>query len=395
MKTSALLLMMLAGCGRLVGGRCDEGWSPRGIACDAGTSRDVTTSVDRASTDDVAPRDASVDLGADTPATDVPPLSDVRPVTDATPLPDVALAPDVGVDAGRVCTPPERTCDGRCVDFTADPLHCGACGRPCPAGAFCVGGACNTVCGEGRIRCPDGCVDPQTDPQNCGTCGVVCPSGLCNGGRCRDERVGHLVLIGHDLAATRPDQTRLVGNAAFLTLSLAPRVVLFTPWSEPASVDAVEAAIRSVAGPRAVMLQRITAVEELEAALSIDRSDVVFVPHQVGAAPGQIASVARRVSARVVAFARAGGAFVVLDGGTGDSATWPFAERTALLNVAGTEDVTGAETELVNAADALAVGVSGAWRAERRSVGFTGTDGRAWVVRARGLPLALHEVVRR
>lgn len=395
MRAAALLLLALTGCGRLVGGRCDEGWAPRGIACDAGTSRDVTLAVDRAATTDVSARDAAADPGDAALVRDVLPVRDVPPVSDVSLVSDVSPVSDVGVDAGRVCTPPERTCDGRCVDFTADPLHCGACGRPCPAGVFCVGGACNTVCGEGRIRCPDGCVDPQTDPQNCGTCGVVCPSGLCNGGRCRDERVGHLVLIGHDLAATRPDQTRLVGNAAFLTLSLAPRVVLFTPWSEPASVDAVEAAIRSVAGPRTVQLQRITAVEDLEAALSIDRSDVVFVPHQVGAAPGQIASVARRVSARVVAFARAGGAFVVLDGGTGDSATWPFAERTALLTVAGTEDVTTAETELVNPADALAVGVSGAWRAERRSVGFTGTDGRAWVVRARGLPLALHEVVRR
>ena len=78
MKNPVLLLVMLAGCGRLVGGRCDEAWSPRGIACDAGTSRDVTATIDRASTDDVPTRDATADLGADAPADDVPPLSDFR-----------------------------------------------------------------------------------------------------------------------------------------------------------------------------------------------------------------------------------------------------------------------------------------------------------------------------
>ncbi|HUB07859.1 MAG TPA: hypothetical protein VMB50_12685, partial [Myxococcales bacterium] len=33
-------------------------------------------------------------------------------------------------------------CGGQCVDFTSDPLNCGACQSPCPASATCQGGAC-------------------------------------------------------------------------------------------------------------------------------------------------------------------------------------------------------------------------------------------------------------
>jgi hypothetical protein len=33
-------------------------------------------------------------------------------------------------------------CSGACVDPLRDDRHCGGCDRPCPAGAWCVDGAC-------------------------------------------------------------------------------------------------------------------------------------------------------------------------------------------------------------------------------------------------------------
>lgn len=415
-----LLLTALAGCGRLVGGRCDDGWTPSPGACDAGSLQDsaidaradvptdagedvITLDAGDATTADVAfdvafdAGDARVDASLDATTEDAP--GDASPGdarADAT-TDDAradATADDARADAGRPCTPPERTCDGRCVDFTADPMNCGGCGQPCVAGAFCVGGACSVVCGDGRIRCDGACVDPQSDPLNCGGCGVVCPTGLCNGGVCRDGRVGHLVLIGHDLAATRPDQSRLVGNAAFLASASATRAVIYTEFAEADALRNLEDAVRAVAGPRTATIDRAGDVDALEAALSVDRADAVFIAHQANASPAQVELVARRVSARVVAFTRAGGAFIVLDGG-GSSATWSFAERTALLPVSGTRDVTGQPTTLTNGADALAIGVASAWRAERRSAVFTGTLGVGVVVRAQGEPLALHLVVTR
>lgn len=377
-----IMALALCGCGRILGGGCDEGWVPRAGACDAGSLADVS-SVD-AITD--AQTDAVTDAQTDA-------MTDAQ--TDAMDVPTDAVGADVVApqDGTRPCTPPERTCDGRCVDLGANPEHCGACGVACGAGRFCVGGVCGALCAAPRILCAGACVDPESDPEHCGGCGIVCPTGLCNGGRCRDERAGHLVLIGHDFEATRPDQGRLVGNAVFLTAASSPRVALFTAWARAQSVDAIEAAVRTVAGPRVVRATRVSTGEALESVLSVDSADVVLIPHQVSATDTQVAELARRVSTRVVAFARAGGVVVVLDGEGTSAGTWPFAERTALIPVSGHRGVTGSATELVNGADALAIGLSSAYRAERSSVAFTGTDGRGVVVRADGFPLAIHQVV--
>lgn len=388
-------LLALCGCGRILGGGCDEGWVPRPGACDAGAAADVTTTdtVDAGAahdaldvlTDDVP--DARADAASDVSPMDVP--ADVAPADVLADVTDVSAPQDVA----RPCTPPEHPCNGVCVDLTADPMNCGACGVTCGAGRYCVGGTCGVLCAPPRILCAGACVDPESDPEHCGRCGNVCPTGLCNGGRCRDERAGHLVLIGHDLEATRPDQGRLVGNAVFLTAASSPRLVLFTAWARAQSVDTVEAAVRTVAGPRLVRATRVSTGEALESVLSVDSADVVLIPHQVSATDAQVTELARRVSNRMVAFARAGGVVVVLDGEGSNGGTWPFAERTALIAVSGHRGVTGSATELVNGADAIAIGLSSAYRAERSSVGFTGTDGRGVVVRCDGLPLAIHEVV--
>lgn len=50
---------------------------------------------------------------------------------------------DAAVDAGTAPRCELTTCDGRCVDPSRDPAHCGACGRACGAGVDCLRGVCS------------------------------------------------------------------------------------------------------------------------------------------------------------------------------------------------------------------------------------------------------------
>ena len=90
-------------------------------------------------------------------------------------------------------------CDGTCADLRFDDSNCGACGAACADGGRCVDRGCLPVdcpaagrgagCaiasdgGSSHGLCCDGkCVDFSSDPLNCGGCGVDCASGICDGG---------------------------------------------------------------------------------------------------------------------------------------------------------------------------------------------------------------------
>lgn len=391
MKRCTLLLATLAalaGCGPLLGGRCSEGWSVSPGACDAGAGRDAA------------------DLGATTDLPDGAPGADGAhgdgALTDtdaALTEADAAHADGALADAALTdgasgsCTPPQTLCGSACVDTASSASHCGECGRACGTGVFCASGACSATCGAPLLLCAGVCVDPQTDAQNCGGCGVVCSTGICNAGRCRDARAGHLVLIGHDYETTRPDQDRVVGNAVFLSASSAPRVATCAVGARASSVTNVRGAVRGVAGLREWREVVVAAPEDLPAVFSVDTTDVVLIHHQPAATAAAIDALALRITGPAVGFLRAGGVVVVLDGEGASRGTWPLAAATGLLAVTGHSPVTGGAAEVVSGADALAIGLPVAYRAERGSVGFLGTDGSGVVIRAGGLPLVLHRVV--
>ncbi|MFO0609192.1 MAG: hypothetical protein U0324_38870 [Polyangiales bacterium] len=65
------------------------------------------------------------------------------------------------------------------VNTQSDVRNCSACGRACPAGQVCSGGACRAsgCAGAGETSCDGSCFNLQTDLANCGSCGHACPAG--------------------------------------------------------------------------------------------------------------------------------------------------------------------------------------------------------------------------
>ncbi len=79
-------------------------------------------------------------------------------------------------------------CAGVCVDVSADPANCGACGYPCAADTVCNLGVCGLSCVAGLTPCDQECVDTTSDLDHCGGCNVACdlPGAFtaCVGGTC-------------------------------------------------------------------------------------------------------------------------------------------------------------------------------------------------------------------
>lgn len=98
--------------------------------------------------------------------------------------------------------------DGRCnpctfcgdlcaVDHRTDPLHCGCCDNPVPAGGACDDG--KPTCPAGQVVCGGACVDLASDPAHCGACDSPVGAGLdCVGGQpgCLDDDFGDYELCG-------------------------------------------------------------------------------------------------------------------------------------------------------------------------------------------------------
>lgn len=97
----------------------------------------------------------------------------------------LALAAACGGEEEASCGAGTTECDGRCVDTSLDPAHCGACGQRCEAGASCVDGTCVAACPGELVDCDGACRDTATDPLHCGGCDAPCGAGeLCAGGSC-------------------------------------------------------------------------------------------------------------------------------------------------------------------------------------------------------------------
>lgn len=138
-----VVLALLSGCALKVPDRRDGGARDADVVTDrddlgAEVSPDVLDVVDAPDVLDVGEGDRGGDV------TDVDDLARGEASVDA----------DVIEDAGPRCDAGQTLCDGRCVDTSSDPAHCGGCGMACVA----PGGG-SVVCGDGGAcvpRCPSG-----------------------------------------------------------------------------------------------------------------------------------------------------------------------------------------------------------------------------------------------
>lgn len=90
-----------------------------------------------------------------------------------------------GVKDGTGCGPSfvGKCCGGQCI--TGGQVCCN--GKVCAAGQVCCNGNC---CARGEVCCNGRCVNPASfqgnDANNCGACGKTCPAGFfCLAGSCR------------------------------------------------------------------------------------------------------------------------------------------------------------------------------------------------------------------
>ena len=102
------------------------------------------------------------------------------------------------VDAGKPCTDGKSCCGNLCLDTTADPLNCGACGTTCSTvngTPKCAASACTWTCASGFGHCDPGNTGCETNLRTtltrCGSCARNCTTSVqhangitCNAGSC-------------------------------------------------------------------------------------------------------------------------------------------------------------------------------------------------------------------
>lgn len=196
------------------------------------------------------------------------------------------------------------------------------------------------TCMQPEILCGNVCIDPTNDPNNCGSCGKVCPSNSCVNGMCQGSAPGHLVDIGHDYVVSPQQgssQARVIVNAMLLPLSNPVRVMSYERYSDQTAVSNVKTLVNAAAQKlgRQVSWTPIMQDAQVPSQLDITTFDVLFIPDQINAGSGDLATLGDgwKQTNKLDDFAKAGGILVTLDGGTGAGEMPDFLTATGLLAV--------------------------------------------------------------
>lgn len=425
MKRFVVALFALSlGCDAVVDGSCAEGYLFCDDACrpiadchrrDAAAPIDSSSAdsaeIDSSTIDSTTVDSAEIDAAdssmidsaeADSSTIDSAPVD--SETVDSAPVDsgavDSALADTAAVDSTVVDSSlvDSATIDSAIVDSGVDTAvpdtcpsppyvtatNCGACGVTCSgATPSCKAGldgtyACGPVCDAPTTQCPAGCVDLDVDPNNCGGCGKTCATGLCNGGRCRGAKTGHVVVVGHDYSGATPTvaASRVLVNAVFLPPKNPVRVLAYQQWSEPAAVSSIKAILDAGAAARGrtYAMTVATSLASFRDQLLIDNFEVALVLDQPNAPAGALGVVGSSASLSLDSFSRVGGVVVVLDGGSGVSQMPQFLTASTMLGTSGHTTITGKSVDVVAPSDPIASGVLGPYVSPTRSVSFSVTD---------------------
>jgi hypothetical protein len=224
------------------------------------------------------------------------------------------------------------------------------------------------VCPLPTTWCGDACVVTDTDPENCGHCGRECASGICSAGVCVGDVVGHIVVIGHDYAASDPAMDRVIGNAVRIGAQAPspsnPVRIGWWPSQDGPGYGGVAAASRGLAqvGDYAVGSQ-LAIIDHN----SIDELDAVVVEPLVGDGAGAEQAGVDAASA-LDAFLVAGHSVVVLEtaGGVG----YRFLHGAGLVDLAAPVDISSMVVTVAAPADAVASGLVTTYLAKPGSVAY-------------------------
>ncbi len=372
-----------------------------GVRCEVGDS--CFDGICRSSIDtgmlDAGPRDANMD------ARDIGPNDAPNPRLDGELLDGEVRDGDLGdggdggggdVDGGDggggmcMCELGEECCMGSCVRTNRDPNHCGACGIRCEADEVCADGVCALICDPPLTLCDGLCVDLQTDPDHCGRCNRSCATGICIDGMCSDGPPGHVVLIGHNYRVSRRAMRRIAGNAAFLSDAVdgdpADDLEVLVYDVDAGNTSGADRALNERGSWNRIVSAGPDAVPAELASV-----DTFLIYAQEDADDATLLALGASWSTALTSFLDGGGSVVVLDGDGTHDGTWQILSGAGLLAVTGRTDVSGSRIDVVDDADAVALGVAPAYLGEDDTVRFTTTETGIVFAHPEG-PVVIHRV---
>ena len=230
------------------------------------------------------------------------------------------------------------------------------------------GGLQTLTCDLPTSLCGETCVLLDTDPENCGHCGRECASGICNMGTCVGDIVGHVIVIGHDYAASDPAMDRVVANAVHLgslTGFAGAAALRVGYWHGSSTLDGGPAAVRrglQQTGDTA-LASVVTTVDHA----ALTQLDAIVIEPQVG--DGAAAEQAGSSAATALAeFLVAGHSVVVLETTAGVS--YRYLHGAGLGDLNPPIDVSSMAVTVVAPSDSVVTGVVNTYLAKPGSVGF-------------------------
>jgi hypothetical protein len=347
-------------------------------------------------TDGASPADGSspTDDGA-VPNADGGDGAGIGDLPDGSTLPDAAL-PAVCQGPGSpddcVCNLGQLKCETTCVEAAADPLHCGACDHMCGQGEVCAGGVCAPTCeAQDLTDCAGICVDTLSDPDNCGGCGIACASGLCENGECIGNAVGHVVVVGHDMSASRGAMRRLAGNAIFLPGGNPLRVLIYEEFATTEARAGVRSAIQSMASIEGRTPAVTVATSTLTVPFLMGQTDVFVVAAQASATDEELVKDGESWGRALREFVSGGGVVVLFEGGSSNAGTYTILDTAGLFSARSRITLSRRTLSLTAPSDAVASFVQLVYQSEGETVGFD-TDESGVVVRdpISNLPVVVH-----